>query len=278
MKTKVGLLIMAAGFLGLGAAYGQEMGTEQQSVVRPWKATDEYAPGMQSQDAGASAFNVIGELRLTTKYVFRGVQFQDFSVQPSVFVSHESGAYGGVFANAPTSHGTETECDLFAGYQFGNEKLVGDVGGTLYFLPDEDIRGARQTFEAHAGVRYIPVKNLSTALFGYYDFNYEAWTGEVSAAYAIMLDEAGHSYMPAYLNLSVYAGYSSGNDTIHGMGIGKVEDSYAYYGVSVEVPVRLTKRLTSNIGVQYGFADGFHGMGREHHLWAFASLSYDFVK
>lgn len=276
MKMKVSLLATTLAVFGFSFLQAQEMGTEQQSIVRPWKATDEYTPGEKS-DVPPGNFEFFAELRLTTKYVFRGVQLQDFSVQPSLVVEHCSGAYGGVFINAPTSRVRDTEYDLFAGYQIGSGKLIGDVGGTLYFLPADDPRGARQTVEAHAGVRYSPIKNLSTALYGYYDFNFEEWTGEVSAAYALMLDAMGHSYMPAYINFSVFAGYSDGNNTIHGIGV-KVKDSYSYYGASVEVPVRLTKRLSTNFGVQYGVADGFHDMGRKHNVWGFASLSYEFSK
>lgn len=94
-------------------------------------------------DAGGPWTTTVGGA-LTSDYVWRGVSQtqEDFALQGSVTVSHESGFYGGVWGSNVDfgiDDGADIELDFYAGYswEFG-EGFTGDVQLVRYVYPGLD--------------------------------------------------------------------------------------------------------------------------------------------
>lgn len=97
----------------------------------------------QDAEEASSPITVSAGVALVSDYRFRGLSFtdNDFALQPTVTVSHESGFYAGVWGSniedSPTYGGTEV--DLYAGY--ATEIAPGttaDLGVTYYWYPGGD--------------------------------------------------------------------------------------------------------------------------------------------
>jgi uncharacterized protein (TIGR02001 family) len=96
-----------------------------------------------AEDSGADAEQASGPIDVSatvtavSDYRFRGLSLsnKDFAVQPSINITHESGAYVGAWASniAPNS-GDDVELDVYAGFA-GGDALTYDIGVTAYLYP-----------------------------------------------------------------------------------------------------------------------------------------------
>jgi uncharacterized protein (TIGR02001 family) len=164
----------------------------------------------QEAEESAPPITVTGGVTVVTDYRFRGVSFsdEDFAVQPTLTVNHESGLYAGVWGSNlfDTPVFGEVEVDLFAGY--ATEIASGttlDTGVTYYWYPDGT--GNSDYFEPYVSVRHT---------FG-------PTTVKVGAAYAWSQSALGNSdniYAYADLTAAVpdtpvtlvgHVGYSNGS-------------------------------------------------------------------
>jgi uncharacterized protein (TIGR02001 family) len=98
-----------------------------------------------AQDAAAEEesgpITISGGISLVSDYRFRGVSLsgEDFAVQPTITVSHESGFYAGVWGSNldDTPVYGEVEVDLYAGYNTDIAEGTNlDVGLIYYWYPD----------------------------------------------------------------------------------------------------------------------------------------------
>jgi uncharacterized protein (TIGR02001 family) len=148
-------------------ARAQDSAPAADSPARP---TEPAAP----VPAGGAPVTISGTVALASDYRFRGVSQSDeeFAVQGSVTVAHESGLYGGFWASNLSGWGTfggaNLELDLIAGYKFKpTQNAMVDVGLTYYLYPggaDETdffepyikISGTQGPLTMTAGVAYAP--------------------------------------------------------------------------------------------------------------------------
>ena len=152
--------------------------------------------------ANAGELGVSTTVAFESRYVFRGIQFAETSIQPAINLSYGN-FYGGAWFNLPigdddlvVTPGGE-ELDLFAGYSVAiDDAFTLDVGVTYYTFPDlasgffdlfeEDGDGlGANTIEAYIGVTLTGP--LSPALYVYHDFNFDTTTlqGAVSHSFPI---------------------------------------------------------------------------------------------
>ncbi len=110
----------------------------------------------QEAEAPPPPVTVTGSVTVVTDYRFRGVSFtdEDFGVQPTITLNHESGLYMGVWGSNldDTPVFGNVEVDLYAGYT--TEVSPGttiDVGVTYFWYPDGS--GNSDYFEPYASVR-----------------------------------------------------------------------------------------------------------------------------
>ena len=97
----------------------------------------------QDTEEETGPITVSGGVSLVSDYRFRGVSLsgEDFAVQPTITVSHESGFYAGVWGSNldDTPVYGEVEVDLYAGYNTDiGEGTNLDVGLIYYWYPDGD--------------------------------------------------------------------------------------------------------------------------------------------
>lgn len=117
-------------------------------------ATPAFAQDGTAEESKAEGpITVSGGISLVSDYRFRGVSLsgEDFAVQPTLTISHESGLYAGVWASnlEDTPVYGELEIDLYGGYN--TEIAPGttlDLGLTYYLYPDGiDSAGPSDYFE-----------------------------------------------------------------------------------------------------------------------------------
>jgi uncharacterized protein (TIGR02001 family) len=137
-------------------------------------------------------FTITGSITAVSDYRFRGVSLsgEDFAIQPSININHESGLYVGTWVSNLKDTDTygEAEIDLYAG--FSKEIASGttiDAAVVYYYYPNgtgdsdyfEPYVSLAHTFgpvTAKAGVNWAPSANAT----GNEDFIY--YYGQLSAA------------------------------------------------------------------------------------------------
>lgn len=89
-----------------------------------------------AQDAPADGFTVTGTVGGVSDYRFRGISQtgEDFAVQGSINVNHESGFYVGAWASN-VKFANSSELDVYAGYTRDFGGITGDVGVYWYLFP-----------------------------------------------------------------------------------------------------------------------------------------------
>jgi uncharacterized protein (TIGR02001 family) len=129
-------------------------------------ATPAFAQDAASEEADPP-ITVTGGVTVVSDYRFRGVSFsgEDFAVQPSITLNHDSGFYVGLWGSNLDDTPTfgEVEVDLIAGYR--TEVAPGatlDVGMTYYWYPDGT--GNSDYFEPYASIS--TTLGPATAKFG----------------------------------------------------------------------------------------------------------------
>ncbi|MEM9013798.1 MAG: TorF family putative porin [Pseudomonadota bacterium] len=154
--------------------------------------------------AAAGEFGVSTTVGFESKYVFRGIQFAETSIQPAINLSYGN-FYTGAWFNLPigdddfTSTPGGEELDLFGGYSVSlDDTFTLDVGVTYYTFPDlasgfgdlfeEDGDGlGANTIEFYAGVSLDGP--LAPSLYVYHDINFDTTTIQGSASHSFDVAE-----------------------------------------------------------------------------------------
>jgi len=203
----------------------------------------------------AQGFAVETTVGFESRYVFRGVQFAQTSIQPAINLSYGS-FYGGAWFNLPigdddlvVTPGGE-ELDLFAGYTVAmDDAFTLDIGVTYYTFPDlasgffdlfeEDGDGlGANTIELFAGVSHAGA--LSPSVYFYRDFNFDTFTIEGSLSHAFPLADK------TSLNLGGAIGYVIDDDA---------GGDYLYGAAAADIAYALTDNGSISAGVRYGGSD-----------------------
>lgn len=208
-----------------------------------------------SAGAQAENFGVSTTLGFESRYVFRGVQFAETSVQPAVELSY-GGFYGGAWFNLPigdddlvVTPGGE-ELDLYAGYsaELGDGWSY-DVGATYYTFPDlasgffdifeEDGDGlGANTVEIFAGLSLDAP--LSPSLYVYRDFMFDTFTIEGGVSHSVPLAEK------TSFDFGGSIGYVIDDDA---------GGDYIYGAANTDVSYALSDDASVAAGVRYGGSD-----------------------
>lgn len=188
----------------------------------------------------SSSYSVTVDFPYASKYVFRGIQYAEDSVQPSVEFA-TGNFYAGVWTNQPLTSNIDNEVDFYAGYGLAlTDTWKLDAGVTMYYYPEQDssLGLDRETYEGYVGLTGA-VAGFTPAFYAYYDFTLENFTYQGSVGYSIPL---GDQFS---LDPSVTVGYVD-ND---------VGTNYTYWGIGVNLPYKLTDRATVTLGGQYAGND-----------------------
>lgn len=205
--------------------------------------------------ANAESIDVSTTVGFESRYVFRGVQFAETSIQPAINLGFE-GFYLNAWFNLPigdnnlvVTPGGE-ELDLVAGYSAPlNAVFSIDVGITYYVFPDvadhffdmfeEDGDGVPgNTAELYVGVAMAAP--LSPSLYVYHDFFLDTTTLQGNLSHSVPLAEK------TSFDLGGFAGYvfddAGGTD-------------YLYGAASADISYALTDNGSVYAGVRYGGSD-----------------------
>ncbi len=205
--------------------------------------------------AFAGDLTVAASLGFESRYVFRGVQYAETSIQPSVTLTKD-GFHVGAWFNLPVGDDDNVvpangeELDLIIGYTKALGDLVTlDVGLTYYVFPEAD-SGFFDFFEEDGdglGINtlepYISVAfavPLSPVIVLYRDFHYDTFTVQGSASHSFALGEK------TSFDLSGMAGYVS-DDT------GGAD--YLYGVASAGFAYKFSDASKVYAGVRYGGSD-----------------------
>lgn len=178
-----------------------------------------------------------------SEYVFRGVSFARGAVQPGIEIS-KGGFTAGVWTSAAIGEASAAagdEIDVYAGYSWDiSDAVSADVGATIYHFPDVsggllDFGGA-STIEVYAGASFDTV--LAPSLYGYYDFDLEAFTVEAGV---------GHS-LPVGEKTSLDLGLTGGLVTADGGG------DYQYGSASASFGYGFTDDVSAYVGANYSLS------------------------
>lgn len=207
--------------------------------------------------ATAGDITFSSDLTFSSMYVFRGIQYGDNSLQPSIEVAQDA-FYAGLWVQQPinnrSSEGWGDEFDFYLGYAPQLSDAVSlDVGATHYYYPTAD-----STTEAFVGANFT-AGNLIPGIYVYYDFDLETFTVQGNLGFSVPLDQAGTS-------LDFIAS------------IGQVEpdegDSYTYYSAGVSLPYKLNEHTTAKFGVNWA-SHSLDGV-EDNHLWYTGSITVQF--
>jgi len=127
----------------------------------------------QDAEEESGPITVSGGITLISDYRFRGVSLsgEDFAVQPTITVSHESGFYAGLWGSNldDTPVYGEIEVDLYAGYNTDIAEGTNlDVGLIYYWYPDgTNAAGPSDYFETIAKLAHDIGPVTATGTVGY---------------------------------------------------------------------------------------------------------------
>jgi uncharacterized protein (TIGR02001 family) len=201
------------------------------------------AAGVATSNAeeAQSSYSVTLDFPYTSKYVFRGVELANSSIQPSVEVA-SGPIYIGVWSNQPITKHQENEFDFYLGYKHKlNDAWDVDAGATVYYYPELDTsEGAkRHTTEGYLGLNGN-VKGFTPGVYTYYDFDLKATTIQGQIGYSIPAPTAGLSFDFSANVGRVFIKNSS---------------DYSYWSFGVNVPYKINEKSTFYVGASYSNND-----------------------
>lgn len=194
-----------------------------------------------AQETAQSALAVTLDVTYVNKYVFRGLELADNSIQPSVEASYGD-FYAGIWHSSEINASSGlTETDFYAGYNLAiNETFAADVGVTRYTYNGSGTSQFNST-EVYAGLK-ADLFELSPSVYYYHDFDNEVSSYIASIGHSIAISQVGVS-----LDLSATYGWiqiPGGNGS-----------DYSYWGVGVALPYSLSETATLTAAVNYTCAD-----------------------
>lgn len=205
--------------------------------------------------AVAEDLSISTSLGFESRYVFRGVQYAETSLQPSVTLSKD-GFHLGAWFNTPIGDDdfvnptNGEELDLVIGYSTPLTDIISiDVGVTYYVFPEamsgfgdfyeEDGDGLGiNTIEPYVSLSFDAP--LSPVVTLYHDFMYDTTTVQAAASHSVPLTEK------TSLGLSGYAGYVFDD---------QIGTDYLYGVASANLSYALSDANSAYLGVRYGGSD-----------------------
>ncbi len=199
------------------------------------------ALGAFSTNAQAS-LSVTSSFGYESEYVFRGVQFADAIITPSVDVAYGD-FYAGLWFAVPVENSGAyvNEMDLYVGYSKAITSLVTiDVGLTRYAYDNTftSFLDKDNTLEGFFGVSLDTI--LSPSLYGYYDFDLQVYTVEAKIGHSITVSDK------VSVDLGLSGGYA--RDDYY---------DYAFYGVTADLSYAINDSSKFGVGLRYSGSDDY---------------------
>lgn len=199
--------------------------------------------GSASYASAGDDISVSTSIDYVSEYVFRGVSYQRGAVQPGIEIA-KGGFTVGVWSSVAmgeVSSAAIDEIDVYGGYSWDlSDTISAGAGFTLYHFPDTpgglfDFGGA-STFEINAGLDFnIP---LAPSMYGYYDFDLEAFTVEGGLSHSIDIAD----------NTSLDLGVTAALVEANGGG------DYQYGLASAGLGYAFTDDVSASIGANYSLS------------------------
>lgn len=187
-----------------------------------------------------------------SEYVFRGR-----NLAHNVTVWTLEGSYklynGSLYAGATGFNGQQhnyTETDFYVGYKMPlHEKFSADFGFTYYWFSNQDLSPSiDRTYEIYAGLMYNGWV-VNPAVYVYYDFALERWTGELSGKYS--WDLAKYGWARTSLDVGAFVGTVSADDADSDQVAGDTSNGYNYAGVTADLVYAFNKNASASVGIRY---------------------------
>ncbi len=187
--------------------------------------------------AQSSSYSVTVDFPFVSDYVFRGIQYADDSIQPSIEFS-AGNFYAGIWSNQPVTGGYDNEFDYTMGYNVTLSDLwTMDVGFTYYDYPETS--GDAEQFEPFVGFTAELANGLTTSTYLYYETEYEVTTLMTSLGYSFSLSDT----------MSLDLSGEIGGVMPRGFG------DYSYWALNTQLTSQLTDKASAYIGVTYSDTD-----------------------
>ena len=205
----------------------------------------------------AAAYSITADFTYVSSYVFRGAKLADDAIQPSIKFAAGS-AYAGVWFSEPLDNDFDNEIDFYGGYTFALSSTWSlDVGATLYYYPEAPSDVDESTIEAYVGLTGT-LGGVTLGGYVYHDFTLEATTVQGNVGYGIPISDKISCNLAANLG---YVTFDEGDD-------------YTYYGVSVQLPWKISDHSTLTVGGSY--ANNDIPDAEDDLFWVNAGFSYTF--
>jgi uncharacterized protein (TIGR02001 family) len=208
-----------------------------------------------------SSYSITMDFPYVSNYVFRGLQFAEESIQPSIeFASGDF--YAGIWTSNPIVNGPgaaayANEIDFYLGYGWAlSDTWALDAGFTYYYYPETPSGDEQQ--EPYVGIAGDFGGGASGSLYGFYDFETEATTFQIDFGYSIeMSDTSTFDLAAAYGTVSADGG-----------------GDYNYYSLSGTINLALNDMAGTYLGVV--FTDASEAFGVDNDVYFIAGLSLGF--
>jgi len=183
-----------------------------------------------------SSYSISMDFPFVSDYVFRGVQFAEESIQPSIELA-VGDFYAGVWTSQPVTGNVANEFDFYLGYGWAlSDTWALDVGFTYYYYPETPSGDEQQ--EPYIGVSGDIGGGFSLSIYGYHDFETEATTFQADLGYSVEIDDAS----------SFDIGFNFGTVSVSG-------GDYNYYGASATYSYALNDVAGTYAGIVYADND-----------------------
>lgn len=186
-----------------------------------------------------------------SQYMFRGQRLGGFSFQPNIELDYGSlgvGLWNNLPLNGKVDGVSDPEVDPYVYYTIKASDTVSIVpGATLYTFPNADTSNGfyRTTFEPYIGVPVSLPGGVTLTPKVYYDFVLEGPTYEVTAAYAVPIEEAG-TELDFTATYGDYVFKDAAKDASPA-----VKQVGTYWLVGVSMPYQITKEAKLTVGFAY---------------------------
>ena len=220
---------------------------------------------------------VSADLGYASRYVFRGVEKTGVSTQAGLGFSQDN-LSGGLWTNQPFQRREGNEVNLNGAYsrQVGKSLTI-EASARNYWLDGGPVGATKHSFEAGISATLAPINGFTPGVAYYHDFRLQADTTQATLAYSIALTGIG-----AFLDLNLFAGYSTGDDWRPDASGPNRHDSYGYGGAEAHLPYRIGLHSTLVAGLHYteasgrSPANGPFGLSRGQNLWFTLGVNLDF--
>lgn len=204
-----------------------------------------------------SSYSITMDFPYVSTYIFRGLEFAEESIQPSIeFASGDF--YAGIWTSNPvTGANVANEFDFYMGYGWAlSDTWSLDAGATYYYYPETP--SGDEQFEPFVGIAGDFGGGFSGSGYLFYETEFEVTTAQFDLGYSIEMSDT------STFDLAGTYGFVSAD----GGG------DYNYYSLSATLNYALNDIAGSYLGVVFVDTDENFGVDSETYFIAGLSLGF----